>query len=144
MKPENDTFYYKYNKFEELENKIPDLEEYLCELGTGLPPEAYKGYEIACPAHYTIVIDKTFYGRHANDNKRCNTYYEGNPIGEELLSGDKECGYSPTSIVKELCDGRVTCFVRPGSSHFTRNDCPNIFKYLHVKYHCVKDKVSFL
>jgi len=139
INPEDDSFYYKYDEFDKLDYKILDLEEYLCELGTGSPPEAYKGYEISCPSHYTITIDNVFYGRHANDTKHCNTYYEGNSVEEEMLTTKKECGDSQIRNVKELCDGKVTCFVRPGGSHFT-DSCPGKFKYLHVNYHCVKDK----
>jgi len=141
IKPENDTFYYKYEEFKKLADKIPKKERYFCELGTTLPPEYYKGYEIACPRHYTITIDKVFYGRHANDTKHCNTFSDGSPVEEEMLIVKKECGNSPMREVKEYCEGKITCHIKPGGSHFT-DSCSKIFKYLHIKYHCIKDKVS--
>jgi len=136
---ENDDFYYKQDEFDALDDIIPDKSDYLCELGTGFAPEAYKGYEISCPTHYTIEIDKVFYGRHANDKEHCNVYYEGRPVEDNMLDVDEECGNEPIENVKEICEGRVYCSIRPGGSHFA-DSCPSKFKYLHVKYHCVKDK----
>jgi len=133
-------FYYKQDEFDKLEDKVEfDEPKYFCEYGTGSAPESYEGYDINCPAHYTIKIDKVFYGRHAGDKEHCNHYYEGNEVEESLLTVDKECGNEPIELVKELCEGRVTCKVRPGGSHFT-DGCQFKFKYLEVKYHCVKDK----
>jgi len=136
---ESDDFYYNQDEFDALDDIIPDKSAYLCELGTGFAPEAYKGYNISCPAHYTINIDKVFYGRHANDKKHCNVYYEGVPVEDEMLDVKKECGNEPIENVKEICEGRVYCTLRPGGSHFT-DSCPSKFKYLHINYHCEKDE----
>jgi len=138
--PEDLSFYYNQEEFDKLDEIINEHDEnYFCEYGTGSPPEAYEGYEIKCPAHYTIELDYVFYGRHANDTEHCNKYYEGNEVGEDRLKSDKECGNEPMELVKELCEGRVDCTLRPGGSHFN-DSCPEKFKYLHVDYHCVKDK----
>jgi len=138
--PEDLSFYYNQEEFDKLEDIINEKNSnYFCEYGTAKPPEAYEGYEIKCPTHYTIKLDYVFYGRHANDTKHCNKYYEGVDVEEERLKSDKECGSEPIEAVKELCEGRVYCSLRPGGSHFT-DSCSSKFKYLHIDYHCVKDK----
>jgi len=140
INPESDSFYYNQTEFNNLKNiTYKGKEVYFCELGTGFAPENYKAYVMSCPLHYTIVVDKVFYGRHANDNKHCNHYYEGRPVEEEFLTVDKECGNEPIANVKEICEGRNTCSLRPGGSHFT-DSCESKYKYLHITYHCVKDK----
>ncbi|ORY76404.1 hypothetical protein LY90DRAFT_501718 [Neocallimastix californiae] len=140
--PEDLSFYYNQEEFDKLEDIINEKNSnYFCEYGTAKPPEAYEGYEIKCPTHYTIKLDYVFYGRHANDTKHCNKYYEGVDVEEERLKSDKECGSEPIEAVKELCEGRVYCSLRPGGSHFT-DSCSSKFKYLHIDYHCVKDKVK--
>jgi len=76
--PEDLSFYYNQEEFDELEEVIKYNEtNYFCEYDTDLPPEAYKGYEIECPAHYTIKIDYAFYGRHAYDTKHCKKNIKG-------------------------------------------------------------------
>jgi len=139
--PEKNTNYY-YNKeqFNELsEIKYKGKEEYFCEYITAFPPEYYKGYSISCPRHYTIAIDKVFYGRHAHDKENCIIDYKGDPVGDANLNVTEECGYKPVDMVKELCEGKSSCTVRPGGSHF-EDKCMGFYKYLHVGYHCVKNK----
>jgi len=136
------SFYYDEDKFNNLaEITKNNSSEYFCEYGTGSPPEAYEGYEINCPYHYTITIDKVFYGRHAGDKKHCDKYYEGVPVEDEYLTVEEECGNEPIENVKEICEGKASCSLRPGGSHFT-DSCESKFKYLHVNYHCTKDKVK--
>eukprot|EP00833_Pecoramyces_ruminatium_P017266 jgi/Orpsp1_1/1191298/evm.model.d7180000084786.1 len=138
--PEDLSFYYNQDEFDKLKEVInDDSQSYFCEYGTGAPPEAYEGYEISCPAHYTIAIDKVFYGRHAGDKKHCTKYYEGREVEDDYLTVTEECGNEPIDNVKEICEGRVYCSLRPGGSHFS-DSCPGKFKYLHVSYHCVKEK----
>jgi len=140
INPEDDSFYYNEEEFNALKNITHvGKEVYFCELGTGFPPEHYKSYDIACPTYYTIAIDKVFYGRHAKDNKNCNKYYEGRDVEKEFLEVNKECGNEPIDNVKEICEGKNSCSLRPGGSHF-KDSCPGKFKYLHITYHCVKDK----
>jgi len=138
--PEDLSFYYKQEKFDKLEEVVNiSKDNYFCEYNEDAPPEAYNGYEISCPAHYTIKIDYAFYGRHANDYKHCNTNYKGEEIDEDNLKVDKECGNEPIDTVKEFCEGRVYCTLIPGGYYFN-DSCEEKFKYLHVDYHCVKDK----
>jgi len=138
--PEDLSFYYDEEKFESLKEVINiKNSNYFCEYGTGAPPEAYEGYEITCPAHYTIALDMVFYGRHKGDKKHCTKYYEGNDVEDEYITVDEECGNEPIDTVKEICEGRTYCSLRPGGSHFA-DSCQGKFKYLHVDYHCIKDK----
>jgi len=139
---EDNSFYYNYDKFNELkEIEKENSEDYYCELSTTNPPEQYKGFNITCPEHYTISIDYSFYGRYANDNKHCIIeYFSNTPIDMANLNVTKNCGKEKNERVKELCEGRVSCTLLPHND-FLIDECSDIYKYLHVKYHCVKDKV---
>jgi len=139
--PEDLSFYYNQENFDKLEDVVhPSKNNYFCEYNEDVPPEAYEGYEISCPAHYTIKIDYVFYGRHANDYEHCNINHKGEKIEKDQLEVDKECGNEPIDTVKEFCEGRVYCTLIPGGYIFN-DSCEEKYKYLHVDYHCVKDKV---
>jgi hypothetical protein len=138
--PEDLSFYYNQENFDKLEDVVhPSKNNYFCEYNEDVPPEAYEGYEISCPAHYTIKIDYVFYGRHANDYEHCNINHKGEKIEKDQLEVDKECGNEPIDTVKEFCEGRVYCTLIPGGYIFN-DSCEEKYKYLHVDYHCVKDK----
>jgi len=38
-----------------------------------------------------------------------------------------------------MCQGKKSCSISPSKPTF-RNICKNVYKYLHLKYHCEKDK----
>jgi len=132
---EEDLFQYQYTLFKELPSVLYNKTEYLCELNTNRAPEIQKGYDISCPSHYTLSINKVFYGHYANDTDHCHKktkagYQQNVPY---------DCGYEPKKYIKELCEGRVYCSIIP-SDLFLENRCHDIIKYLHINYSCVKAK----
>jgi len=136
---EDDSFYYNQNVFDRLNNTTTKIEEYFCELKSHYRPEAVKGYDISCPKHYTIKIDKSFYGRYRSDRKNC-IFINNKKLPKKQIKLRKDCGYEPTKYLKELCEDKEYCIIIP-DSHFFKNYCGNISKYLYVEYHCQKDFV---
>jgi len=133
-----ESFFYDKDEFNKLSKKVSKDEEYLCELG--LPSESTEGYYLICPAQYTIAIDKAFYGRYANDKSHCNVDDKGKKVEESRLEVSEDCGKDSIDIVKGLCEGRIECNIRPNISFFSNSCDKDIYKYLHVKYHCIKNK----
>ncbi|OUM67733.1 hypothetical protein PIROE2DRAFT_4674 [Piromyces sp. E2] len=143
MRETNESFessFYDQEAFKKLKNVVKKDEEYFCEIG--LPSEAFEGYYLTCPTHYTIAIDKAAYGRYKSDRTHCIKDYKGEYLANSRIETSKDCGINALGKVKELCEGRTECNLKPNSSFFGSH-CENLYKYLHVKYHCVKDKVSY-
>ncbi|ORX45581.1 hypothetical protein BCR36DRAFT_585606 [Piromyces finnis] len=135
---ELENFYYDYETFDSLEDKLAMKDEYFCE------SQGYENeYEIKCPLYYHIVIDKSFYGRYARDLKHCTEGNDGEKIPKSNLLRIKnmvtKCGSDYTSYFKESCDGHENCRIFPSLSEF-RDSCTDIYKYVHIKYHCEKDE----
>ncbi|ORX45579.1 hypothetical protein BCR36DRAFT_332945 [Piromyces finnis] len=135
---ELENFYYDYETFDSLEDKLAMKDEYFCE------SQGYENeYEIKCPLYYHIVIDKSFYGRYARDLKHCTEGYDGEKKSKSNLLRSKnmitKCGRDYTSNIKESCEGHENCKIFPSLSEF-RDSCTDIYKYVHIKYHCEKDK----
>jgi len=138
---ENETnLSFRNENFNNINDIIPKKSEYFCEIKSSLRPEGIKGYDISCPKHYTIKIDNAFYGRYAKDKKRCKIV-NGKVYKKSQLKVKRQCGYNPTKYVTELCEGKQYCTIIP-SKNFFKNYCGNVSKYLHIGYHCVKDKVN--
>ncbi|ORX65231.1 hypothetical protein BCR32DRAFT_226203 [Anaeromyces robustus] len=133
---ESDHFYYNHNEFNKLTNETEVKSEYFCEMYYGIRPERMTPYEISCPAHYTIVIDKAFYGRYANDTENCPNSNITPEVIEKIKP--KDCGYEPINFLKERCEGRQYCNIIV-KNFFFKDRCYGVFKYLNVKYHCVKE-----
>eukprot|EP00833_Pecoramyces_ruminatium_P005443 jgi/Orpsp1_1/1179475/evm.model.c7180000069468.1 len=129
---------FKYEELNNLNDTQGIKSEYFCELKTNIRPEGIKGYDISCPIHYTIKIDKAFYGRYAKDKKRCKII-NGRKYKKHQLKIKQNCGYEPTKYIKELCEGKKYCTVIP-SKNFFKNYCNDISKYLHINYYCIEDK----
>jgi len=131
---------FKYENFKNMNNTIPKKSEFFCEIKSSLRPEGIKGYDISCPKHYTITIRNAFYGRYANDKKRCKV---GNRrVYKKRRLNIKQCGYTPIEYVKELCEGKEYCTIIPSKNFFKDYCGKNISKYLHIDYNCIKDKVN--
>jgi len=137
---ENDleTFYYDQETFDSLDESLVMEDEYFCE-SNGYKKE----YEIKCPKYYHIAIDKAYYGRYVRDLTHCTENDNGETIPKYNLIHIKNmvtnCGKEYTSYYEESCNGYENCRIVPSLSTF-RNSCKELFKYVHVKYHCVKDK----
>jgi len=138
----DDSFYYKYDEFKQLESIIPKNPEYICEDYSGIRPEAQKGHDISCPKYYTIKIDKAFYGRYANDKNHCKM---NSKIKSKIKKRNKkrikiknDCGNDVKENIKEKCEGKIYCSLI-SSDRFFGNSCPNTYKYLYIEYHCIKD-----
>jgi len=43
------------------------------------------------------------------------------------------------SIIVNLCDGKLTCFLDPSNSLFGIDPCPGTYKYAVIKYSCEPD-----
>jgi len=136
---EDDSFYYNYNHLSEMANITNKKTEYLCEKIIKARTEGMKGYDITCPPHYSIVIDKSFYGRYANDTIRCSENI--NFTKKNLSRIKQDCGHEPTRRIKELCEGKVYCSILP-CNVLLGDRCKSIYKYLHIDYHCKKNEVS--
>jgi len=142
IKSNDDSFYYKYDEFKQLESIIPKNPEYICEDYSGIRPEAQKGHDISCPKYYTIKIDKAFYGRYANDKNHCKMNSE---IKSKIKKRNKkrikiknDCGNDVKENIKEKCEGKIYCSLI-SSDRFFGNSCPNTYKYLYIEYRCIKD-----
>jgi len=136
----NDTLYDDdnelFNKLEEIINIEP---QYLCEYSDRKPPESFKGYSISCPTHYTISINNTFYGRYKDDFEHCTQYPYNMIMNEQAFN--ETCGVEPLDTLKELCEDRKECLIRPCDAFF-RNVCQETYKsykYLYIDYYCKKD-----
>ncbi|KAG4088936.1 hypothetical protein H8356DRAFT_957715 [Neocallimastix lanati (nom. inval.)] len=153
--PENDEEYDDdnedkdrvYESFKKLEEILPSQSQYLCELDREKPPEGQKGYILECPKHYTLLIEKAYYGRYENDKINCEWEWEEENEEEEKekdlsMNLIQYCGIDSTSTMKELCEGQRMCEVKPYSTFFI-SLCSVRNKYLHVEYHCIKDLVNF-
>jgi len=132
-----ESFYYDYNKFNQLNQVIPKGEEYFCTVGS--PTETFKGYDLSCPEQYTIEIDYAFYGRYPKDEKHCTRGISGKKLPKKSINNKEICGRKVPSKVREICNGVNRCTLRPSHIYFSPV-CPELYKYLHVKYHCEKNK----
>jgi len=137
VREEDYSFIYDYEKFNSLPNELPLQTQYVCEYSMYYAPEGYNGRDLVCPDHYTLFIDNAFYGRYSHDREHCSIDVYGYPVNEADLE-QEHCGNNETKSVKELCEGKQYCTLKP--SGFIYDDpCQGIYKYLHVNYHCVKD-----
>jgi len=125
--------------YQMMEEKLPEKEEYICELRPKLPSEGQKEFTISCPVHYVLSIDYSFYGRHKNDMDHCNRHHNGEVMEDDRIKTSEDCGYNSLEDVKELCEGKRQC-VLLSSNVFFKDTCEGIHKYLHIKYHCDKEK----
>eukprot|EP00833_Pecoramyces_ruminatium_P002279 jgi/Orpsp1_1/1176311/evm.model.c7180000057141.1 len=139
VKMEDNSFYYNQEYYNKLNETISMKSEFFCELKNKYRPEGIKGYDISCPLYYKIKIDKAFYGRYAKDKKHCKKI-NGVILPKIKLKIKDQCGYEPTKYVKELCEEKEYCTIIP-TNNFFDNYCGDISKYLHIKYHCVKDSI---
>jgi len=124
-----------------LENRIDKPERYLCELEFTLSEDGGQAYDISCPMYYSIAIDKAFYGRYKLDNDRCTINYKGERVPDSALSTVNDCGNGFEDKVKASCEGKTNCYLLPFRLEFT-DSCPGKRKYLHLQYHCAKNKVN--
>jgi len=136
----DDYFYYNYTYINLLEDVIPRKPEYFCELGVEKTPESQKGYEISCPSYYSIKIKDVFYGRFANDKKRCKIF-NGKKVSRKRLKLNEKYGYIPLKEIKELCEGKSYCKIVPNKDVFRYKWEKNIHKYLYISYYCKKNEV---
>eukprot|EP00833_Pecoramyces_ruminatium_P015556 jgi/Orpsp1_1/1189588/evm.model.d7180000073067.1 len=131
-------FYYNKQDFMNLPEILEKEDEYVCERNFPLENELKS---LACPEHYTLAIDDARYGRYARDKERCKYDANNNEVSEKLLSVTISCTVSAKDKVKEMCEGRTNCSLISQRNHYSNRDpCVGIAKYLHVKYHCVKEK----
>jgi hypothetical protein len=82
---------------------------------------------LSCPSGKTINVDYANYGRTTH------------PVCVQVPERDKPTNCftaSHTSKIGQLCNGQSNCEV-PATNSFFGDTCPNVFKYLHIKYRCV-------
>jgi len=139
VKDESELFYYDNKKFDKLEKTMSENSVYFCEMSNNDRPERQKGYDISCPKHYKIVIKKAFYGRYANDTNTCKPITGFTP--EKMKKIIYDCGYEPIKDIKERCEGKIYCSLKPRNS-FYYDKCYGVEKYLNVKYYCKRDDVG--
>jgi len=135
VREEDDSYYYKYDKFSELDSKTDLKAEYLCDIDTPARPEGAKGYDLVCPEYYTLSIEKAFYGHHANDLDHCKKDYSK----EQLEQLKNECGNDVLGRVKKQCNDRQYCSIVPKNIVY-KSRCPAGINYLNVEYRCIKEK----
>jgi len=130
------SFFYNTDEFSSLPEIKLRKDEYACEMGP--PIEGEEGTKLSCPIHYSISIDKAFFGRYANDGSHCSINTKGDFVADEHLILSEDCGKDSIDIVKHYCEGKTDCTLKAAKSIYT-DGCPGYYKYLHVKYHCLKD-----
>jgi len=135
---EENTIFYDENEFDKLDKIVNVTQKYLCEYNDKKPSESFEGYYLTCPTHYTISINNTFYGRFKGDVERCNSYHDGRKVPLRKLEVNEDCGSKPIDTLKEYCENRKECLVRPCNSFFGKT-CLSTYKYLYVDYYCQKD-----
>lgn len=138
IRSNDDSFYYKYDEFNRLDEIISKKPEYICEDYSRIRPEAQKGHDIACPRYYTIKIDKAFYGRYANDTQHCSNIQFTPSVMSKIR---EDCGRNIIKNIKEKCEGKVYCSLIPRNL-FYGDSCGGVYKYLHIEYRCIKDSVK--
>eukprot|EP00833_Pecoramyces_ruminatium_P008178 jgi/Orpsp1_1/1182210/evm.model.c7180000080341.1 len=129
-------FYYDKKVLNDLPEIIEKDDVYTCEI---LRPLENKGTILTCPEYYTITIDKAFFGRYAKDVERCQISEKFGKLKEEDLYNENDCGVDVINKARKHCEGRVRCNLKSNIRYFP-GDCLGFNKYLHIKYHCVKDK----
>ncbi|OUM61385.1 hypothetical protein PIROE2DRAFT_62553 [Piromyces sp. E2] len=128
-----------YETFQSLPQELPIQSKYFCQLNEKIPAEGQKGNNIICPVYYTLSIDFAAYGRYNNDTINCLRDTNGIQMPTKLLYTPIDCITDVTNGIKEQCEGREECTLKP-NDHFYGDECKKMYKYLHVQYHCVKDK----
>jgi len=140
VREEDDSFFYDQERFNNLPEVIPMNPKYICERSMYFTHEGQKSEALVCPQHYTIKIDGSYYGRRPNDHMYCTTDENNKTYDSQFLKvSDNNCSIDATSEVKNQCEGKLYCELRPGNYMFD-DVCINHFKLLHVNYHCEKDK----
>jgi len=133
--PDNKLENFYYDPIKEQDKIINMDDEYFCE-------DNNVGRRIYCPFNYHVIIDDAFYGRHARDNEHCVTNHSGERLPDKdlLKFGNmfKDCGEHFKEKVQNLCEGSECTFF--SGKYYFPDTCSNIYKYLHVKYHCEKDE----
>jgi len=132
-----------YDTFNNLPKELSKNSEYFCQLNEKIPPDVQKGNNIQCPVYYTLSIDYASYGRFNNDTIQCSKNTSTVQMPTELLYTPIDCINNVTEVVKEQCEGKEECTLKPNDHFYGENEkCKKIYKYLHVQYHCVKDTVN--
>jgi len=138
----NDSFSYSdEDAFMQLPEVLPERSDYLCELNDTMTAEIQNGYHISCPPQYTITINYSFYGRYKNDTINCGLYPSGVEVPKKNRHVKETCGSEPLDYVKEQCEGKNECTLKPVTFYFG-DPCKEKYKYLHVMYKCLKNPVS--
>jgi len=129
-------FYYNIQHFLDLPETVEKEDEYVCEKNVPFENETKN---IVCPEQYTLVIDEAMYGRYANDKEHCTVNSNNDKISDKFLLISEKCGNDVKDKIKKMCDGRIRCNLISNRRDLG-DPCNGIAKYLHVKYHCVKNK----
>lgn len=106
-------------------NQGEELKAFTCEGST---------LSISCLHKGLIRIVRANYGRFTIT--QCNFY-------AQTEGWDMQC-HSPNSdiVVRQRCDGRVTCNIAAENDVFGADPCPSTYKYLDVHYICEKDRAQ--
>lgn len=106
-------------------NQGEELKAFTCEGST---------LSISCLHKGLIRIVRANYGRFTIT--QCNFY-------AQTEGWDMQC-HSPNSdiVVRQRCDGRVTCNIAAENDVFGADPCPSTYKYLDVHYICEKDRTQ--
>ncbi|XP_048579859.1 uncharacterized protein LOC5521691 isoform X2 [Nematostella vectensis] len=82
---------------------------------------------LSCPASTTITIQSANFGRTSSA-----------PCGMISVTN---CVNNVTDRMKDLCEGKNFCSVRPVTGLFGNDPCPSVTKYLETTYTCTKGTV---
>ncbi|OUM65747.1 hypothetical protein PIROE2DRAFT_7162 [Piromyces sp. E2] len=139
--PDNkvENFLFDNETLSALPSRIDKDPRYLCESRYGLTEDVSNSYTLTCPLHYIIKIDKAFFGRYAKDKEHCSRDFKGDKINEDFLTTTFNCGKEVIDTVKGMCENKSSCDIEAGIGVFS-DTCPRKQKYLHVEYHCEKNK----
>ncbi len=81
---------------------------------------------LTCPSGKSIVVNFANYGR--TTHQVC--------VMDPVRDAVNTCSTSAhTGIIAQRCNRQSSCIV-PATNDFFGDPCPNVFKYLQIKYHC--------
>ncbi|XP_065653500.1 semaphorin-5A-like isoform X5 [Hydra vulgaris] len=94
----------------------------------------FSSSSIRCPDRSMILIQSALYGR--NNNQLCPT---------KITVNLSKCNLrNITGVVRNMCNGKNSCFILPKTDEVNPDPCINVTKYTIVNYNCYLENSFFI